>query len=188
MRYIIGVLGVVLVAIFAVLMITSRGPSDTANKVTTPGIIKMTSFADKSSIVSLTIRGRLVGDTEYRAVRVSITPSERRVEVLSGYDENVIKSQSYPNTQSGYTDFLHAMDRYGFSRTKKPLVTDSRGVCPLGNQYSYVLTSGVSKPVDTWSTSCGTSDGTFAGTANVIRQLFQLQIPDYSQQISGVRL
>ncbi len=188
MRYVVGVLGVVLIALVAVLLIVSRSPSTTTSKTPTSGIVKLADFSDKNSVITLTTRGRLVGDTERRAIRVSIMPTERRIEVLSGYDENTISSQSYPNTQSGYSNFLYAMDRAGFARTRKATITEAKGVCPLGNQYAYTVTNNGSTPVNTWSTSCSLNEGTFGGSASVIRQLFQLQIPDYSQQINSVRL
>lgn len=189
MRYILGVIAIIFVAFLAVWLVFVRTPStNQAPAQSVQGSGKMTSYSNQGAVVSLTTRGRLVGETERRAVRVSVSPTERRVEILEGYNETVVRTQTYANTQAGYDNFLHAMDLNGFSRTKKPAVTDERGVCPSGNQYIYDVSVGGSRPVHSWSTSCTVAEGTFAGVASTIRALFQAQIPDYNAQVSSVRL
>lgn len=187
MKVFVGFFGFLMFVLIGLILLLNRGPSSNST-TSAPTQVKLVSFANQSSIVSHTTHGRLVGDTERRSVRVSVTPTERRIEILSGYDQNVIKSQSYPNTVKGYETFLSALDLAGFAKTKKTSLVDEKGVCPAGNQYLYTVEAAGATPVRTWSTSCSSSEGNFAGNAATIRQLFRDQIPDYSKQLDDVRL
>lgn len=184
MRYILGVLGVI-AALIIVFFLIFRGGNNQNQTPTTPATL--VSYADKNSSVSLTTYGRLVGEQERRAIRVTVTPNERRFEVLSGYGESVTTLQTYQNTQEAYANFLSALNRYGFTEARKSSITDQRGVCPTGNRFDYTLSENGDTKSSLWSVSCDSS-GTFAGRAAVIRDLFQRQIPDYNAQARPVQL
>jgi hypothetical protein len=42
--------------------------------------------------------------------------------------------------------------------------------------------------LDSWNSSCNPRNGSFAGNASQVQQLFKLQIPDYNQVMNTVRL
>lgn len=184
MRYIIGVLGVILVIFLFVALIFGRGNnSSTQTKPTT----QLVDYADKNSSVSLTTVGKLVGNDERREIRVTVTPNERRLEILSGYDESVISLQTYPNTQEAYSNFLSALAANGFTKKRATSVTDPRGLCPTGNRYVYDLSQDGNHISNLWNTSC--NDGSnFAGRASTIREIFKNQVPDYNKQTQSVKL
>lgn len=187
MKILIGVVGFIFFALVAVLLLVGRGASNDPDTVTPSKT--MMSYADQSATFAYTIHGRLVGETERRSVRISITPSERRIEILNGYNNVVERSTAFPNTSAGYKEFAAALEHNGYPKTRKTSVTDVAGVCATGNQYLYVAqTTGDEKPINTWSTSCSTAEGTFGGKATAIRSLFQAQIPEYNRQLDGVRL
>lgn len=190
MKYFFGVLAVVLAAIIAIVMLT-RTP-DTTTSGQKPGgkpAVKLLDYVDKTgSQTQWTMQGKLVGEEQRRAIRVSVSESERRVEILQGYEERVERSASYPNTRAAYETFLRALDVAGFTRERKVAITDERGVCPIGNRYIYNLWEGSEHPVRTWSATCSGALGTFAGNPVLTQQLFQLQIPDYAVQTRGVQL
>jgi hypothetical protein len=185
MRYVLGVLAFILVIFLAVALIFGRGGDKTP--VTNTTVTKLVEYADRNSSVSLTTTGKLVGEESRQAVRVIVTPNERRLEILTGYEETVTSVQTYPNTQEAYSNFLSALATAGFEKSRKSTITDPRGQCPTGNRYVYDLSQDGNHISNLWSTSCN-KNGTFAGTGTTIRQLFQLQIPDYSKQITGVKL
>lgn len=190
MKYILGVLAVVAIAIIAIILLV-RSPSSTNNgqKPGAKKIVKITDFANSNvSQVEWKIQGRLVGEDQRRAVRVTISQDRRLIEILDGYDETVERAQTYPNTNSAYDAFLHALELAGFGRDRKVAITDERGVCPLGNTFIYDLYDGNDHPVHLWSVSCSTAFGNFAGNATLIRQLFQNQISDYNTQTKNVQL
>lgn len=185
MKYLLGVFAIVVIMIIAIVLIVRRDPSTSQPKNPT---IVMSEYANQNAIVSFTIRGKINGQSEHRAVRITVTPTERSIAILNGYDSVIERSATYVNTAAAFDTFMHALDNAGFGRQRSVTQDDDRGVCPFGQQYLYELDADGSKQLGTWSVTCGTKIGTFAGNASTIRQLFQLQIPDYNQQISGVRL
>ena len=66
-----------------------------------------------------------------------------------------------------------------------PAETDSRGVCPLGQQYIFESINGSSDLQHTWATSCG-GQGTFGGKTSTVITLFEKQIPDFTSRTSSV--
>lgn len=186
MKYGLAITGVIIAAFVAIFLIVRHSPSQPQNA---PKIINLSDYDDKNASLSTTIQGRVVGEDQRRAIRISVTPTERRIEVLSGYEQTVVKSQTYLNSQEGYVTFLRALSRAGFVKARKSTITDFRGVCPLGSRYVYDLTTGNGDTVSSlWGTSCASTDGTMAGNGPLVRQLFQAQIPDYLQQTAGIRL
>lgn len=187
-RYFIGV-GVVLVllALLAVFVL-NRGGDDTPRPAeNTNQVAQLTDYAEKNSAVSLTTIGRLVGNDEHRAVRITVSANERRIEILGGYEQQVLSSQTYPNNQEAYETLLSALGGQGFTRSKDTDVTDPRAICPTGSRYEYRVTENSEEKSNLWSVSCDKS-GNFNGRPSTIRQLFQRQIADYNQQIRGVNL
>lgn len=186
-RYIAAVAGVVVLLIIGLFFIFGRS-SGTKDAPDTSRITNLTQYAPRDSFVTFTTEGRLVGDDLYHAIRITVSPTERRIEILDGYAETVQRSQSFDNTQLAYQQFLAALDRAGFARKQTNTISKPDGVCPLGSRYLYKLDNNGDLVVNTWATSCAKSDGNFGGNMNLVRTLFQQQITDYNKQVSGVRL
>lgn len=187
MKYIIAVIGVILAAFIAILVIMNRAPGDQKSP-NIKGAVKMADYDNLYATVSLTTQGKMVGDSERQSVRISVSRTERKIEILRGYDEAVERSNTYPNTQSGYETFLRALDNAGFTKSRTSKFEDNRGVCPLGNKYIFDLTYNDEHVSSLWATSCSRNDGTFAGASTLIRQLFERQIPDFGAQTRDVKL
>jgi hypothetical protein len=190
MRYVLGAIGVVLLAFLAIFLLTRHStPTNPNQKPGAKQAIKLLDYTDKTgSQVQWTRQGPLVGEDQRRAVRISISPSTRLIEILDGYELTTERSQTYPNTPAAYETFLHGLDLAGFVKERKVTNTDERGVCPLGNTFVYDLSDADNHPIHLWSVSCSLAAGPFAGNAFLIQQLFQNQIPDYNQQVHNVRL
>lgn len=186
-RYFIGV-GIVLVVLALIaVFILNRGDDTPRPGQNTEQVAGLVNYADKNSEVSLTTVGELVGNDQHRSVRITVSANERRIEVIGGYDQQLLSSQTYDNNQEAYEAFLSALEGQGFARAKKTSTTDNRSVCPTGMRYEYRLNEDGEERSNLWSVSCDRS-GNFNGRAGTIRQLFQRQIPDYSQQVRGVTL
>ena len=190
MKYVLGVLGVILLAVVAVVLIVSMNPSSNNGQKSggKPAVNLLDYISKDSSHVSWTQQGPVVGEDERRAVRVTVSASERKIEILDGYEETVERSQTYPNSPDAYNTFLRSLKEAGFSKERTVSQPDEKAVCPLGNRFIYDLTDGSNQIVRTWSASCSTTLGPFAGNSNLTRSLFQNQIPDYSTQIKNVKL
>jgi hypothetical protein len=187
MKYAAAVLGIIIVALLAIFLIVNRGSND-SNAPRTKGASQLARYSGEDSSVSYTIQGKIVGDDQYRSIRITVSQDERRMDILSSYDDTIQKTESFDNTLSGYTVFLNALDRAGFRANRKSAVSDFKGMCPLGNRYIYTLSTNDGELINTWSDSCQRADGTFAGNPSLIRRLFQNQINDYGKLTKGVTL
>lgn len=188
MKYILGVFGVILVVVLAIILMSRGGDDKPPAGQQGERVVKVSEQDREGTSVVLTTQGKLVGETERRAVRVVVSQNERRLEVLTGYEEAVERSQVYSNTPAAYENFLIALDFAGFSRERKAKTTDERAICPLGKRYIYELKEYSQDLIRLWDTSCGNKFGTFGGDEKTIRQLFEAQIPDYDKHLRGVKL
>ena len=182
----------VIVGIVLLVMLISRlgsGSKTSTPKSTAPVVkaVNVTDFAKTNSKVVLTIDGRINGDDVHRAVRITVGRDFRTAEVIQGYENKVIKTQTNANNQTAYTDFIYAISRYGFSKERKTTQPDDRGVCPLGQRYIYEIYDGENQVMRRWSASCG-SVGTSAISPAQANDLFQKQVTDYFKFVSGVQL
>jgi hypothetical protein len=185
MRYGVGVIAIVAAAFLAIFLILARGGDKPTTRTKQP--LKLVEYASRNSEVTLTTQGRIVGLDKFKSVRISVSAQERTIDVLTGYNGDIEKTQTLTNTEQAYDAFLHALQTADFMRTKKALYPDERGVCPLGHRYIYDLEDDNSQILHSWSANCG-NVGTSAGRTALVRQLFQNQIPDYNKFTAGLQL
>lgn len=184
MRYFVLVLVVLFFVILGTVFFVGRDRSPSLPVATND--IEVTSFTDKAtSRVAWTQQGELVGNDERFALRISVSQSERKIEILQGYDEKVVDSKTYSNNQDAYRVFLKALENLGYGEVRDRTIEDEEGVCPTGRRYIYELYEGAERRLHSWSTSCSRNDGTFDGVANTIRVLFREQISDYNDIVRG---
>lgn len=189
MRYLLAILLIAFLAIVGTVVLIGRGNSSSSKAPAR--ITKLVDYdTNDGASVSWTQQGRLVGDNERKAIRITITRSNRRVEVLDQYAERAEKSQDFQNTSEAFAAFVRALDAANFGKERTVKQPDERGICPLGNRFIYRLTDKSQEVMRTWSDNCATADGPFGGgnTAQLIAQLFKAQITDYNKFISGVQL
>lgn len=190
-RIFIGIIAFILLMITIVVILASGGGSKPSTKAPTAVTLKaLPDYASTNATVSMETQGRVVGDEDYRTVRVTIGRDQREVQIMQGYSGNVISNKVYYNTQAAYDVFLRSIRGSGFTIKLKNTKygPDERGICPLGNRYIFTLSQNNDDLSRLWGSSCGTATGTFGGSRSVITTLFQAQIPDYSTVTSGVRL
>ncbi|CAN5612530.1 hypothetical protein BH23PAT1_BH23PAT1_3940 [soil metagenome] len=183
MRYIIGVIIVVLALFFILIALINRGGNDEQGE----RAVDLTDYANRAAQVEYTQYGRVVAQEDRRAVRISVSRTERVIEVLHGYEERVERREVFENIESAYSEFIMALHRAGYA-TEREASEDERGFCPTGKRYTYQLVNDTSRVFDNWSTSCSRAQGSFAGEAGLVRRLFENQIPEYSTITRGVRL
>lgn len=189
MKYVFGVFGIIVLLLLIVILIVRSGPDEPVGDTQTgKPQVSLAAYEDKSATASMTVRGDVTADENRRAIKISVSRHERVVEVLEGYDEQVVSRQSYPNNEDAYKIFLSALANAGFERQQESKIKDERGTCPFGRRYVYRLQDGSELVHRTWSTSCRREQGTFGGNSNIVRRLFEQQIPDYSEVTRGVRL
>ncbi len=96
--------------IVLLLILGRGGDNKSQQQVVTPKDIVLVDQIAAGGSVRMTNQGRLVGDTERRAIAIVVTANERRLEVLSGFDETVVRTESFPNTSAAYETFLIALN------------------------------------------------------------------------------
>lgn len=179
-------LGVFLLIIIVIILVFFRGGSD--DKKATPKALNEYSY-DSSSEVSFTTRGAINGDDKHRSIRIIVARDYRRIDVVQGYEGNVIKTQQFVNNSEAYREFLYAIDRAGFLNEKK--IDEKQdiqaGRCSTGSLFIYEHNVGTEEISESWNATCKDM-GTFVGNTTLVRSLFQAQITDYSQITSGVSL
>lgn len=189
MKYVLSVFGILVLLVIVVIILFRRGPEPTSTSVQTANqTVSLKEYESKAAIVSLTTRGKIVGDESRRAIRVSVSRNERVLEVLEGYEENVVSRHAFPNNEDAYKIFLSSLDNAGFNRVKDSTIADERGACPLGRRYVYRLQDGPEQVLRSWNTSCSAKIGTFGGNARTVRTLFERQIPEYKSLTRSVKL
>lgn len=188
MRYGIAVVVITFFAIVGTIVLVGSGNS---KKSSTP--LRNTVLADygdkDTSSISWTQYGRLVGDDQRTAIRVTIARNKRTVEILSSYDERIEKSTEYINSPKAYESFVLALDNINFGKERNVVKPDDRGMCPVGNVFVYRLTDMGSEIMRTWSDTCNKTDGPYGGLSPaLIAKLFKAQITDYNSFVNGVKL
>ncbi len=184
----------VIVGIILLIMLITRIGSNKSSTPKTaskkPAVVKpisVTDYAQKDSKVVLTIDGKINGDDQHRAIRITVSPDFRVAEIIQGYENKVIKTQTDLNNRTAYTDFIYAINRYGFSKERKTASPDDRGACPLGNRYIYEIYDDGNSVMRRWAASCG-GIGTSAGSPSQLNDLFQKQVNEYFKFVTGIQL
>ncbi|MGH7158256.1 MAG: hypothetical protein ACREGD_04290 [Candidatus Saccharimonadales bacterium] len=183
MRYLLGLLGVIGLVIVVVILIIRGLSGDGTAKDVKP----LSEYAQTSTVVSLNIDGPVDADMVHQSVRITVGRYQAMAEILQGYPGKVTNTISYPNNSDAYGVFLRALDLLNFNTgVKDPNLADPRGYCPSGNLYTLRIQDGGDEIQNYWRTSC--KQGTFKGELGKITDLFEAQIPDYSNFIKDVNL
>lgn len=143
---------------------------------------------DSDRSVTMTVRGPIVGDEDFRSYEMTISPSGRSIFTWKGYDRsNAVDEKQLPNDTKAYTEFVNALAYAGFTKTAETQIEDTNGLCANGRVYTFSLASGANTTNTRWTTNCGVK-GTFEGNGPAVRELFIKQIPDASKMIGNVDL
>lgn len=184
MRYLIGLLiGIGLIVLLFV-VIFHHGSSTTAPSTTKPLI----DYANTNTVVQYTDDFPVVANQTHRETVTTVGADQVTFSVLSGYQNETIRTQSYNNNAEAYANFLRSMQLAGFTKTNNdPKLKDERGYCPEGHRYIYEIKDGNNTIQHLWSTSCG-NIGNFKGLTGTINDLFIKQVPDYNNLTQNVGL
>lgn len=175
---------------FIIIMVVIFGGGKKQPTPSGPVLKPLPEYASTTAAVSFTTDGIVNGDELHRSIRITVSANQRELDVLQGYNPQVISSKTFTNNQDAYTVFLKAINNSNFlAKQKKTKVSaDERGQCPLGFRYILDLNQDGYDLSRSWASTCGTAVGNSAATVSTIRQLFQNQIPNYSTLVSTVNL
>ena len=149
----------------------------------------LSDYAGSSATVGLTTKGAINARENHREIRVIVGRSSRSIEIVRGYNNEVIRAKSYPNSKAAYSEFLYALSYSQFTRSRSSNVKTEEGVCALGNRYVLTLEQGGRDVSRLWTSTCsGIGKGTFGGSIAQILTLFEAQIPDYDKLTQNISL
>jgi hypothetical protein len=182
MRYVLGFLLAIGLLILVIFLIVRGFSGDEAGPQA-----ELIDYAQTDTVMRMTVEGPVNAEQEHRSATVTIGRSSNEINVIQGYQGQVLNTRTYASNENAYATFLRALDLQGYNRGDvNPENEDSRGYCPTGRVYIFEIITGSATVQKFWDTTCG--DGTFDGNTSVVRELFREQIPDYSDIIRGTRL
>ena len=182
-------IAVVLIILVVAILFIFRGDNEPSNPAKREPLPLNEYATDETSEVVFTTRGQINGDDIHRNIVISVSSSERRIDIIQGYEGNIISRQSFANNESAYREFLNAIKNAGFMAKKSKVTTENpEGQCPTGQLYYYTLEQDDSVLSELWSGSCSNKVGTSAANRSLIQTLFKNQITNYNQITSNVSL
>jgi hypothetical protein len=176
MRYLIGLIITIGVILFVIIRLLVGGgtPAPTVRAA------DLTKLATSDSVVRFTVQTPIQASQNHYEIQITVGRNLTDFVLYKGYDQAVVRTKTYPMTETAYADFLHGLEisgNYTKGNTDAAL-KDERGYCALGDRYIYeIIDEAGDVAQHYWSTSCGQK--TFHGDADVVQQLFQRQVPDY---------
>jgi len=181
LRYIIWLSAVIGLIIILLLLIIPGGK-------TLPPPKTLASYAPTSAVAKLTIDGPINADSQHQSIDISVSSSQVVYRQVNGYDSDVVKQETFTNTQSAYYNFLRAIALAGYKEGNTEVsASNPTGYCSSGDRYIYKLTENGSNIINFWSTSCG-GPKTYDGDVDITLSLFEAQVPGYYNLTSGVRI
>lgn len=129
--------------------------------------------------VTMTVRGSIVADEQFRSYQIAITPTTRTLTTYTGYLDKQIDQINLANNTPAYEEFVYALEKANYVKGSELIgdKNDRRGMCATGKVYEFsTLTAG--KPVKTlWTTSCSNAKGSLNASVSALASLFQKQVP-----------
>lgn len=189
----VRILFIVLVIVFIIFAVVqvfrfATRSAEPASTTTLSQQAETLDYINSDSKVSVLVDGRIVSNEEHRAVRITVSETQRKIEVLEGYDLKVQKSQTLSNNHQAYEAFMHALHYEGFTSERPTIYEDQEGICPRTTRTVFRLEENGRVIQNLWESSCAGSKGPFDGNKRNVVSLFQKQIPEYSDFVKGVKL
>ena len=188
MRYFVGFLIMIGLAFIGILLLVRLLFGGGGNQVEKPKS-ELVSNVGTSKTVELFVDGPINANLVHTQVKIAVGTTQTTVQLLSGYEGTVVKSESYANNAESYASFLRALDIVGYTNgSDDKNLKDERGFCPLGRRNVFQIKDGAQTLQRYWSTSCGKSaQGNFNGDSTTTLRLFRDQIPDYNAFTRGLK-
>lgn len=184
-NFIIAFIVFITLVFFAIRIFGGGNEPKTTPRPPGPVVKPLPEYADTLAEVSMTVDGRINGDDAHRQIRITVDRFQRRLEIIAGYQGNVIQKNEFQNSQKAYETFLRSLNNSGFlAKRNNGTNTNPDGQCPLGRRFIYELNDSGDVLSRLWTTTCGSRTGTLAGNSATLQSIFQAQITDYNKLIS----
>lgn len=169
-------------------LIFSGGSSNTAPEVDMSQQNLLDTTANRS--VSMTVRGPIVADEDFRSYRIIVSPTERTFEAFTGYLDQSTNRQVLTNNTAAYSQFVNALDKANLVKGT-PFEGDKNnvlGICATGKVYEFKVLNGETVDEMLWTSTCSGSAGSLRASVAQLSRLFLNQIPDGSDITASLKL
>lgn len=144
----------------------------------------------EGSAVSMTVRGPIVADEDFRSYRILVSPTARQFQSYTGYLETIISSQSLNNNTSAYNEFVNALDKANLV-AGDPFDeegNDVAGICATGKVFEFRLIKNTETVEMLWTSTCSGSPGSLQASISQLSNLFLNQIPEDTDIADSLKL
>lgn len=129
-----------------------------------------------------TVEGPVVANELYRSSTITVNPQARTLVIYQTYANTPVVSETFPNNQAAFNQFLAAAVAAGIARKAPGTTTNNPGgACPTGNKFIYETKNGTTTVSSLWASACSSPDQSFGGEIGTVNPLFRAQIPGIEQ-------
>lgn len=178
-RVILAVIIMVAIVLISIAIFSIDWGGNNGDETTEVAAVNIADFATTDVEVQMAIRGPINADQTHEDMSITVGRSQTVGELLSGYQNSVVRTETTPNNETSYKAFLSALHNASFlARQTAPKGLQYDGVCAKGFRYTFTfIGNGNTVPPSSWTTSCSTKYGTFAGDFSTVKTLFNAQLP-----------
>lgn len=140
--------------------------------------------------VSMTVRGRIIADEDFRSYRITVTPSSRKFQVFRGYLDVLLDQQTLSNNTAAYAEFVNALNKANMVKgiPFEDEANSTLGICATGRVFEfYTINDGDVEDI-WWTSTCSGSPGSLKASSVQLSQLFLNQIPSGSDITDSLKL
>lgn len=175
-RYIIGFFIVLGLIVLLIVLLLGGSKHQSGQKP-----IYLPDYANQpNSFVSMRMDGPIISNQQHNYLTITANQDNVTFDLYQGYDNNLIKSKVYNNTQTSYRALLYALYYAGFDQgNNDPKLSNSTGYCAVGDVYTFTLSNNGKTISKYWDTNCSSTPSTYLGQLGPTISLFKKQVPDY---------
>lgn len=178
-RFFIGLALVIALLFLIISMIVRSGGDDKKTEVPETQRTFVSLADDEDVTVTRYVVGPITAAEKHYETEIQISNTTATANVISGYEGTVTDTRSYPTTREGFSEFLYALDKVGFTNgNTDEALRDDEGYCSSGQRYIYEVRDDGKLLQRFWATSCGGTK-TYKGKLGQTNNIFENQIPDY---------
>lgn len=127
--------------------------------------------------VEMIVRGPIVAEEDFTSYRIRVSPSQRSMDVFSGYLDERSNGKTLDNNTKAYEQFVHALDKANMTQARAVASDDIRGICASGYVYEFSVLNEGDEVQRLWTSTCSGSKGSLAASKDQLGRLFLNQIP-----------
>lgn len=138
------------------------------------------------SAVKMTVRGPIVGDEDFKAYVIEVSPNKRKLLLAKGYLGGQLTELKVENNNlPAYEQLVYALDKANFAKSGvfSGEANDLRGICARGQVYDFQILENNKVVKNYWTSTCKGSPGSLKADLEQVSGLFFAQMKDSRQTV-----